>query len=274
MECPECSAEVLDGSADCPHCRRNLWNVRTRGAFRKLPMALFSGGGIGLVALLLCGGLLGFQLIPALLRGNEAEHRAECQSKLRLIALALLNYQDHYGVFPPAVTYSADGQPMHSWRVLILPYVENSPMYHSYRMNEPWNSPGNLAITARMPDFYDCPSNSQGRETGETHYLALDGPGSALNSREPVRVEDLVDGPSQTLMVVEARHSGVHWTKPRDIDIRQPHSAAPDGLSSFHFGGFQAALADGTVRFIPENIDPQNLKAWMTINGGETVGDF
>ena len=75
-------------------------------------------------------------------------------------------------------------------------------------------------------------------------------------------------------MVVEARHSGVHWTKPRDIDIRQPHSAAPDGLSSFHFGGFQAALADGTVRFIPENIDPQNLKAWMTINGGETVGDF
>lgn len=274
MECPQCSAEVPDGSAVCPHCWRQLGKVRTRGAFRKLLMALFSGGGIGLAALLLCGGLLGFQLIPALLQGNAAEQREQCQSNLRLIALALLNYHDHYGVFPPAVTYSADGQPMHSWRVLILPYVENSPMYHSYRMNEPWNSPGNLAITARMPDFYACPSNPQGRTSGQTHYLALDGPGSVLNSREPVRFEDLVDGPNQTLTVVEARHSGVHWTEPRDLDIRQTHPAAPAGLSSFHFGGFQAALADGSVRFIPESIDPQTLRALLTINGGETVGDF
>ncbi len=264
MDCPECTPEFAPETN------------RTSMSSRQQLRALLSGGGIGLVALVLCGGLLGFQLIPALLFGNgkEAQNRQVCKSKLKLIALGLMNYQDRYGVFPPAVTYSADGQPMHSWRVLILPYIENSPMYNSYRMHEPWNSPANLAITAQMPDFYACPSNPQGRKIGDTHYLAFDGPGSILNSREPARPEDLVDSPSQTLMVVEARHSGVHWTEPRDIDGRQAHSASPEGLSSFHSGGFHAVLADGSVRFIPETINPQTLKALMTRDGGELVGDF
>ena len=264
MDCPDCTAEISPE------------NDRKSMSSRQQLRALLSGGGIGLVALLVCGGLLGFALIPALFYGhrNEAQNRQECKSRLRLIALGLLNYQDRFGVFPPAVTYSADGQPMHSWRVLILPYIESSPMYNSYRLNEPWNSPANLAITARMPSIYACPSNPQGRESGDTHYLAIDGPGSILNSLEPARPEDLVDSPNQTLMVVEARHSGVHWTEPRDIDIRQAQSASPEGLSSFHSGGFHAVLADGSVRYFPETIPPQTLKALMTRDGGELVGDF
>jgi type II secretory pathway pseudopilin PulG len=286
MNCPACAETIPNGTKLCPLCKTNVAEFtrdvaeeraeRPRAAktrkSQSTPLVLILGAVIG--TLLLCGGVLLALLLPAVQQAREAARRTQCKNNLKMIALALHNYHDLYGSFPPAVTYSADGQPMHSWRVLLLPYLDSSPMYSQYKMNEPWNSPGNLAVTANMPAVYACASNPNGPFSGNTSYVALDGPGSVMNSKQPARIRDIADGTTQTLMVVEAQNSGIHWTEPKDFDISVGGTPGPGGLSSFHTGGFQGVLVDGSVRFFSGNINPQTLKALLTIDGGETVGDF
>ena len=288
MDCPACAETIADNTKICPYCHSDVVNfaqelseerserpraMKPKSGGRKgLPLVLILGG--ALFVLLACMGVLVALLLPAVQQAREAARRTQCKNNLKMIALALHNYHDVYGSFPPAVTYSADGQPMHSWRVLLLPYLDSSPMYSQYNRNEPWNSPGNLAVTANMPAVYACASNPNGPFSGNTSYVALDGPGSVMNSKQPARIRDIADGTTQTLMVVEAQNSGIHWTEPKDIDINVEGTPGPGGLSSFHTGGFQGVLVDGSVRFISGSINPQTLKALLTIDGGETVGDF
>jgi prepilin-type processing-associated H-X9-DG protein len=141
-------------------------------------------------------------------------------------------------------------------------------------MDEPWNSPNNSAVTASMPSVYACASNPNGSLPQHTHYVALDGPQSVMNSKQPARIADIADGTSNTIMVVEARDSGIHWAEPKDFDISQSTGPAPNGMSSFHYGGFHAAFADGSVRFVSDNIGSQRLQGLSTIKGGEAVGDY
>ena len=286
MNCPACAETIPNGTKICPFCKTNVAEFardvaeeraeRPRAAksakSKSTPLLLILGAVVG--TLLLCGGVLLALLLPAVQQAREAARRTQCKNNLKQIAIALHNYHDTYGSFPPAVTYNSDGQPMHSWRLLLLPYLDSSPTYSQYNMNEPWNSPGNMAVTANMPAVYACASNPNGPFSGNTSYVALDGPGSVMHSEKPARIRDIADGPTSTLMVVEAQNSAVHWTEPKDFDISLAGIPGPGGLSSFHTGGFQAALADGSVRFISGNINPQTLKALLTINGGETVGEF
>jgi len=286
MNCPGCAETIPNNTKICPFCKTNVAEFtrdmaeeraeRPRATksqkSKSTPLVLILGGVIG--ALLLCGGVLLALLLPAVQQAREAARRAQCKGNLKQIALALHNYHDTYGSFPPAITYNSDGQPMHSWRVLLLPYLDQAPMYAQYNRNEPWNSPGNMAVTANMPVIYACASNPSGPFSGNTSYVALDGSGSVMNSEKPARIRDIADGPTQTLMVVEAQNSGIHWTEPKDFDLSLGGTPGPGGLSSFHIGGFQGALADGSVRFFSGSINPQTLKALLTINGGETVGEF
>lgn len=286
MNCPACAETIPNNTKICPFCKTNVAEFtrdmaeeraeRPRATksqkSKSTPLVLILGGVIG--ALLLCGGVLLALLLPAVQQAREAARRTQCKGNLKQIVLALHNYHDTYGSFPPAITYNSDGQPMHSWRVLLLPYLDQAPMYSQYNRNEPWNSPGNLAVTANMPAVYACASNPNGPFSGNTSYVALDGPGTVMNSKQPARIRDIADGPTQTLIVVEAQNSGIHWTEPKDFDISVGGTPGPGGLSSFHTGGFQGALVDGSVRFISGSINPQTLKALLTINGGETVGEY
>ncbi len=286
MDCPACAETIPNGTRICPYCKsdvqefaRDLAEQRSErprakkaGGSKGFPLVLILGGAA--VALFVCSGILVALLLPAVQQAREAARRTQCKNNLKQIGLALYNYHDTYGSFPPAVTYSADGQPMHSWRVLILPYLNEAPLYAQYNMNEPWNSPGNMAVTANMPAVYACPSNPEGQLAGNTHYVALDGPRSVMNSRKPSRLRDIVDGTSNTLLVVEARNTAIRWSEPVDFDFSQANGSAPEGMSSFHFGGFHALFADGSIRFLSESLSPQTLQGLSTIDGGEVVGAF
>jgi type II secretory pathway pseudopilin PulG len=286
MDCPACAETIADNTRICPYCkshvaefardmaeerseRHRAKSTKKSGGSRATPLVLILGGAV--VALLLCGGVLLALLLPAVQQAREAARRTQCKNNLRQIALALHNYNDTYGSFPPAVTYSADGKPMHSWRVLIWPFLDSNPMASQYNMNEPWDSPSNRAVTASMPMVFACASNPNGPATGNTSYVAVDGPRTVMNSKQPARIRDITDGTSNTLLVVEAQNSGIHWSEPRDFDISLGGTPGPGGLSSFHAGGFQAALADGSVRFISGSINPQTLQGLFTIDGGEMV---
>ena len=215
-------------------------------------------------------GVLVALLMPAI-NGGPPSRRSACWGNLAQIGLALLNYESAYGCFPPAVTTDAQGRPMHSWRVLILPYMED---YDQYRFDEPWDGPHNRKLHDIAIPVFRCPSERAGAET-DTSYLAVIGPGTAWGKDQSTTFGDITDGASRTIMVVEVANSGIHWMEPRDLHVLQMapgiNPKSGQGISSAHVAGGNILFADGAVHFLPEDMPPEKIKAMLTIAGGEEV---
>jgi hypothetical protein len=195
-------------------------------------------------------GLTGAILTPYVLKAREAARRTNCKGHLKAIGLALHNYHDHFGSFPPAFVRGPDGQPWHSWRVLILPYLDQTSLYEEYNFAEPWDGPNNRKLIARMPETFVCPSRPSSSE-GFTSYAGVSGPRSIFNGTNSVRISDIISGTSSTLFVGECARTRIPWTKPEDIDIiLHLKLGDPEGFSSFHDDKVQFLVADGTVRAI------------------------
>jgi hypothetical protein len=198
---------------------------------------------------------------------REATRRSQSTNNLKQIAIAMHNYHDANKCFPPHEIYSADGKPLLSWRVLVLPYVEQNQLYQQFHLNEPWDSPHNRALVEKMPPLYRCPG-SKLKEKGRTNYVVSVGPQTVFHGRQGTPIKDITDGTSNTIMVVECDdpHSPV-WTKPDDLpfDPKDPMR----GLGHIFTGGFQLAMCDGSVRFTSTSIPPETLRALFTKAGGE-----
>jgi hypothetical protein len=207
-------------------------------------------------------------LLPAIQAAREAARRTGSANNLKQIGLAMHNFHDVYGKFPPAAKVDADGKPLLSWRVHILPFVEAQDLYEKFHLDEPWDSEHNRPLIEQMPIAYQNP-NLPASE-GKTNYLAVTGPGTAFAKKDGTRIRDFTDGTSNSILVVEANADrAVIWTKPDDLtfDPQQPLA----GLGGLRPGGFQALLADGSVQFVANTIDPDVLRALMTIAGGEPI---
>lgn len=201
--------------------------------------------------------------------------RTECISKVKQITLALQNYHDIYGTFAPAYIADENGRPMHSWRVLILPFLEQGKLYDQYDFNEPWDGPNNSKLAAEIPRVFQCTSNYARGQSLMTSYVAIVGPESAWPGEKTTTLGDIKDGTSNTILVVEVADSGIHWMEPRDFHVLQMNASinatAGQGISSKHAGGAHVGLADGTTRFVSPDWTPHTLKALFTISGGETI---
>jgi hypothetical protein len=165
--------------------------------------------------------------------------RASCISNLKQIVLAMHAYHQDFGSFPPAYVADADGRPMHSWRVLILPYLEELPLYKDYRFDEPWDGPNNRLLHASEVRPYACPvDHNPNGQPGMTSYVLVTGPGTVFNADQTMRLADVSDGTGQTLLVVEVHNSGIHWMEPRDLALSQMattiNSKRGQGISSRH----------------------------------------
>src|SRR5687767_6993146 len=134
-------------------------------------------------------GVLVALLLPAVQAAREASRRMQCSNNLKQIALALHNYHDVHKTFPPAYIPDADGKPMHSWRVLILPYIEQQPLFTQYDFNEPWNGPNNSRLANISIPVYHCPSEPPGSTTAA--YLAISGPGSIFDNEKGSYMGDI-----------------------------------------------------------------------------------
>ncbi|MDX1948446.1 MAG: DUF1559 domain-containing protein [Pirellulaceae bacterium] len=233
----------------------------------------------GVVALILTGCVAA--LLPTCPAAGPPSHRSQCRNNLRSIALALQNYHDTYNTFPPAYIADAQGRPMHSWRVLILPFLEQEQLYRQYRFDEPWNGPNNSKLAAGVERFghhcLSCPAEKDTKPQSETSYLAVIGPGTVWPGATPTNMAQIADGTSDTLLVVEVHDSGVHWMEPRDLHLHQiPLRINPPrgpGLRSSHKGGAQAAFVDAHVETLPNELSPDILWGLFTIAGGEAVGN-
>ena len=212
---------------------------------------------------------LATSLMAALKRpeGTPAE-RMRSSNNLRHLLIALHNYHDTHGRFPTDVR-DRDGKPLLSWRVQILPYVEEENLYKQFRLDEPWDSPHNRPLAARMPKVFRSPRQAAALKD-RTTYLAPLGTGLMWDSPTGLKITHVTDGTSNTIALVEADDDrAVIWSKPEDITIDRRNPTT--GLLGHYGEGFQAALADGSVRFVKKGIDPAVLWALFTRAGGEKV---
>jgi hypothetical protein len=212
--------------------------------------------------------------VPALARrAHLAAERQTAQDNLRRLAIGLINYGDTYkGRIPAVANFDKQGRPLLSWRVHILPFVGEAKLYKEFHLDEPWDSPHNKPLLARMPKVYQGPNRTLNRE-GKTIYLAPVGKDLAFTGGpEDLRFpQDFPDGTSNTILLVEADdEQAVPWTKPEDlkVDLEQPSK----GLGGHFEGGFLVVLADGTARFVSKAITKETLRAAFTRNGGEVFG--
>ncbi len=204
--------------------------------------------------------------------GREVVARWESQNNLHHIAVAMHNYQDVKKTLPSAALYDRQGQPLLSWRVLILPYMEQESLYKEFHLDEPWDSPYNLRLLPRMPQVYAPPYRVRSAKPYSTPYQVFVGKGAAFEGKHGLRLpDDFPDGTANTLLIVEAAEL-VPWTKPADLlfDRKRPLPA----LGWTPSQGFNAALADGSARRIGILQLPSEttLRAAITRNGGETLG--
>lgn len=205
-------------------------------------------------------------LLPAIAQAREAARRAESMNNLKQIALAMHNYAATYNSFPPAVVIGPDGKTPHSWRVAILPFVEQDALYRQYKLNEPWDSQNNQKVLAQMPRVYR--SHQDGRAEPYSSYYVLTGETTVFHGNKGASFTEIQDGSSYTMLAVEAKRD-IPWTKPEDIPF-DPSQPLPQ-LGGFAPNGFGGALCDGSVRFFSNATDVGLLSALITKSGQEVI---
>lgn len=220
-------------------------------------------------------------LIPTEGRALSLARRAQATNNLKQIALALNNYHDRHGRFPPAVVYGPDGRPLYSWRVLILPFMEGQDLYKKFKLDESWDSPHNRTLLAERPGVYDPVGIHVDKTLTFTQVFI--GPGTAFEGRVGVTRDDFPDGPYQTLLLVEAAEP-VLWTKPIDLAYLEGAKLPPlggvfkdsprpfDSNNPSRQDGALVAYADGSAEFLRRSeLNEPFLRAIITRNGGESV---
>jgi hypothetical protein len=204
---------------------------------------------------------------------TAAIQQRPCQKHLKIILLAFHNYCDVYGTLPPTFTVDKNGKPLQSWRVLILPFIEQYPLYKSIRHDEPWDSEYNKQFHNKMPEIFRCPA-CQGNEKRDTNYCVVVGketPGRT--DGKGLSFDLFTDGLSNTIFVTE-RKTPVCWMEPTDIlqeDAYLGMNKKAEGIGSGHQEGVNVGIGDGSVLFLKDRIDLKSLKALLTIGGGEMV---
>ncbi len=218
-----------------------------------------------------------FGLFSLLSRGEphgERARRYACVNNLKQILIALETYEQVHGMLPPAYVADASGRPMHSWRVLILPFLDQQSLYDQYDFREPWDGPNNSKLLNSMPSCFACP-NLPRSLPNMTSYAAITGPGTMFPGAGSVKLGDVTDGLRDTLMVVEVANLKIPWTAPIDLDIRTMSMTLNDpydpGISSPHPVGASIGFGDTWVRSLTHSIPEETLRALITIAGGEGV---
>jgi prepilin-type N-terminal cleavage/methylation domain-containing protein/prepilin-type processing-associated H-X9-DG protein len=199
-------------------------------------------------------------ILPNIRSAGPAARRTQCLNNIRNIVLALHNYKDDYHAFPPAYTVDANGKPLHSWRTLILPYLDEKALYKRIDLSKPWNDPANAKVSQTHVSMYACPE-AQCAENCTT-YLALVTAEGYLRPGKSRDVPELADL-SKTVIVIEvdSKHA-VPWISPEDADEELWLGVSPKSDRP-HQGGSIVAFADGHARFLSADVPIEERRALM-----------
>ena len=200
---------------------------------------------------------------------HEAAARNEATNQLKMIGIALHNHHDAFKHFPPPAILGKEGEPLLSWRVKILPFLDQQDLYGQFHLDEPWDSEHNRPLIARMPEVYACPASKVADEY-RTVYLGASGDSNLFAGPDGVSIRMIVDGTSKTIGVVEVEdRQAVVWTRPDDWMLNLARPTA--GLGGHFRGVFFTTWCDAHVSPLPLTIKPDVLRALLTYDGREPV---
>ena len=239
----------------------------------------FVAGAVGLIllgALLVAMFRVGSQTMSQLTSNRE---RSASMANLKRIAEALNAYAADYGTYPPSATVDQTGKKLHSWRVLILPYLGEDELYNRFDLSVSWDDPRNMELSYQVPVYYLHPNGSPAASPYLAAYYMIVGPSTLFPASGPLSPDDMTDDPSQTILVIEGSPivpSG-RWTEPVDLDITKMQGRLsanpgiePGGLLD---DGVAFATVDGRTHFVPRSIEPITMLSLITANGGERLPD-
>ena len=231
----------------------------------------------------ICAAVAGLVFIAALIFGggsdqsqadNQNANLSEtvvCKAHLKQIGIALRQYHEANGAFPPAYVADENGEPMHSWRVLLLPFLEEKALYEEYDLDEPWNGPNNSKLAPKVPAAYRCPGDPSDANT-TTSYVAVVGTRTAWRGTESIGLDDIKDIPEKTILIVEATNQRVEWMAPEDLQYDRmglTFNAEKDHqLSSPHGDGAHVLMVNGEVELLAGNIEKGTLRQLLEIKDG------
>ncbi len=233
-----------------------------------------SGWGMKLLkigVLVLIGFVLIGLLLPATRRARPAARRMQCSNHLKQIALAFHNYQLEFGRFPPAYTVDTNGNRLHSWRTLLLPYLEQKTLYEQIELDKPWDDPSNEKARSAMVPQYRCPEAKIPNE--HTNYQIIVAPNAFIQPGVGRKLSEVTDKSEDTLLVFESQSSqSIHWMNPKDLPIEEIQYNLTTS-KSIHDGGRMAAFVDGHVEFLHQKLPANIIQGMVSIDGGEDVRD-
>jgi Protein of unknown function (DUF1559) len=202
----------------------------------------------------------------------ESTRRQQRVQQFKQMALAMQTYADAKKHLPPPAITDQNGRRLLSWRVAILPYLEQNNLYKQFHLDEPWDSPHNRTLIDKMPEIYADP-NPQIRSLAgksKTTYVVPAGPGTVFDTKDGITFRDIPDGTSNTIILVEVPpERAVVWTKPEDWDVDL--ASPPQGIERTDRDYFTAGWCDGRASVIPFDVDRNKLRAVLTRAGGEVV---
>jgi type II secretory pathway pseudopilin PulG len=221
--------------------------------------SLFFGG-------LICIGILIALLLPAVQAARTAARRMQSSNNLKQIGLALHMYHDTYKSLPPAYTVDADGNRLHSWRVLILPYLEQTALYEQIDLSKPWDSSENSQFHSQVPVVYISPLALRTPETNShTSYVAIEGPGAGWEGSKYLTFSEFTKGLSAVAMVAEIpMEKSVCWMSPNDISPEKflEESVNSQSVARSTTVSGMVLIADGSVQNLREVSQPETLQSW------------
>jgi hypothetical protein len=200
----------------------------------------------------------------------KSSREIKSSSNLDRIGLALELYRDKYGTYPPAYIADDHGKPKHSWRVLILPFLDYDDVYRRYDFSQSWDSPVNRPLAADMPREFQSPFSSGHNNT--TPYVAITGDGTAWPGATPTKPSQITGQPANTVLVIEAANSDVNWMEPRDIPLSQAvegiHYNGDSGIRSYRPDHIIVLTGSGVAK-LPVGVSTDLLtSAFMVVGGG------
>jgi hypothetical protein len=231
---------------------------------------------IGLVAVVAVGLGVAAWIDRVVARARRDALSVGCEENVKQILQALHQYHTTWGSYPPASVAGPDGRPWHSWRVLILPHLDKKSLYERYNFQQPWNGPDNLDLVRERVPAFSCPNHPEAAAKGYTCYAVVTGTGTLFPAPSvPARPSSIRDDPARTLLLAETANAAIPWTEPRDLeidrmdfDLRKPTRPT---ISTHDQGGPHVAMVDGWVLQISPDVTAANLRALLTVDGGETV---
>jgi hypothetical protein len=243
-----------------------------------------SGGWI--VAAAVCVILLGCLLFAMVRIGGQTmnqistnRERSASMKNLERIAMALNNYAADNGTYPPPATTDRKGALLHSWRVLILPYLDQDDLFNRFDLDLAWHHPTNMEAARDMPQVFRHPNGGVNSSYNESGYYLIKGMGTLFPKAGPLGPDQITDDPSQTILVIEGSPlvpSGM-WTEPLDLDFANMQGMLgtkpgiePGGLLD---DGVAFSTADGRGHFVPNTMEPIKFRSLVTSRGGERLPD-